>query len=538
MAALLLVWVCCQGSPAASTAPPAAAEPIDRQAVVGRHRVRFASPRPVVGEPGYCTPKADETAFNQLTVGNGDFAFTADLTGLQSLNASYGSTADRAFPALTMASWGWHTPDPKRVDPTMPSLWRADGSLNLTYQHVRIVSLDDRPGHGNRTIPYLVNCTGHNDPRLCHYWYNFPVRTSLGQLAFATAQPLANWDRAVHTAPLRLETIRNSTQDLDLYTGVLSSNFSVGEHRVRVTTVADDRSTDSVALRFTSPTALALTVKLTFCAPGTVPIGTHTVGNTTYPGNGGNQACDWLQPDESHTTSQVSVGDSASGSRLDLARKLDFDEYSVSCVASSGSWVRTGPHAFALSLPGSSAAAEQDERTVSVSCRFALGCCVGTALPKTPTWLSEQPVPAFGEAFARSVASARSFWEHGAFIDLAGNTSDPRAHELERLVVQSMSLLRTMETGAAPPQEAGLLFNSWSGKHHQEMRMWHQAWLPVWGRPELLDRSWEWFLQNLPNATSEARRQGYPGARFHKMVRRCPIAAQRPPSFPRPSGHP
>ena len=36
-----------------------------------------------------------------------------------------------------------------------------------------------------------------------------------------------------------------------------------------------------------------------------------------------------------------------------------------------------------------------------------------------------------------------------------------------------------METGAAPPQESGLLFNSWSGKHHQEMRLWHQAWLPV-----------------------------------------------------------
>ena len=100
------------------------AAPIDREAVVGRHAVRLASARPTVGGTDYCTPREDTTAFNQLTVGNGDFAFTADLTGLQSLNASYGSVSDWAFPALTMASWGWHTPDPKRVDPTMPSPWR------------------------------------------------------------------------------------------------------------------------------------------------------------------------------------------------------------------------------------------------------------------------------------------------------------------------------------------------------------------------------------------------------------------------------
>ena len=117
-----------------------------------------------------------------------------------------------------------------------------------------------------------------------------------------------------------------------------------------------------------------------------------------------------------------------------------------------------------------------------------------------------------------------------------------------------------MEAGAAPPQESGLMFNSWSGKHHQEvtipltrrntnllqlstrclasiitecdtdhgtiavasrlinpndhsdclraqMRMWHQGWQPVWGRPHLLDRSWEWYLQNLESSQREAQRQ-------------------------------
>ena len=31
-------------------------------------------------------------------------------------------------------------------------------------------------------------------------------------------------------------------------------------------------------------------------------------------------------------------------------------------------------------------------------------------------------------------------------------------------------LMRSQEAGSAPPQESGLLYNSWTGKHHSEMR--------------------------------------------------------------------
>jgi hypothetical protein len=31
-------------------------------------------------------------------------------------------------------------------------------------------------------------------------------------------------------------------------------------------------------------------------------------------------------------------------------------------------------------------------------------------------------------------------------------------------------LMRLQEAGSAPPQESGLLYNSWTGKHHSEMR--------------------------------------------------------------------
>eukprot|EP01043_Picozoa_sp_COSAG02_P089829 COSAG02_NODE_26763_length_625_cov_0.908745_1_plen_200_part_01 len=69
-----------------------------------------------------------------------------------------------------------------------------------------------------------------------------------------------------------------------------------------------------------------------------------------------------------------------------------------------------------------------------------------------------------------------------------------------------------------PPQESGLLYNSWTGKHHSEMRYWHQTWMPLWSRPELLARSDEWFLQRQENATSHTARQGYKGTRWGKML--------------------
>ena len=135
------------------------------------------------------------------------------------------------------------------------------------------------------------------------------MRTSLGQLGFVTASTDS-------PAPLSLGTIRDSRQHLDLWSGVLSSNFSVGgSQRVRVWTVADN-ATDTIAVRFSAPVTMALSVQLAFCAPGTVPIGTTTVGNHTQPGNGGMQACDWLQPADSHTTSVIRTIISKIGPRV------------------------------------------------------------------------------------------------------------------------------------------------------------------------------------------------------------------------------
>ena len=69
-----------------------------------------------------------------------------------------------------------------------------------------------------------------------------------------------------------------------------------------------------------------------------------------------------------------------------------------------------------------------------------------------------------------------------------------------------------------PPQETGLMCNSWFGKFHLEMHWWHAVHFALWGHPELLEKSMSWYEVILPKAKQNAERQGYSGARWPKMV--------------------
>ena len=96
--------------------------------------------------------------------------------------------------------------------------------------------------------------------------------------------------------------------------------------------------------------------------------------------------------------------------------------------------------------------------------------------------------------------------------------STEAAKELERRVVLSQYLLAVNCAGDTPPQETGLTYNSWFGKYHLEMIWWHQAQFPLWGHPELLERSLNWYFQAEPMARKIAKRQGYQGIRWMKMT--------------------
>ncbi len=67
----------------------ALSQPINREAVIRRHTVNIN--------------KFDSLA--SLSLGNGRFAFTADITGLQSFPEAY----VKGVPLGTQSEWGWHS---------------------------------------------------------------------------------------------------------------------------------------------------------------------------------------------------------------------------------------------------------------------------------------------------------------------------------------------------------------------------------------------------------------------------------------------
>src|SRR5215469_2045629 len=70
---------------------------IDRHALVTRHDVTLK--------------QFDAT--NPLSVGNGEFCFTVDATGLQTFPGAF----ERTTPLGTLSDWGWHTfPNPNGWD--------------------------------------------------------------------------------------------------------------------------------------------------------------------------------------------------------------------------------------------------------------------------------------------------------------------------------------------------------------------------------------------------------------------------------------
>ena len=96
--------------------------PIDRHALVTRHNPTITA--------------IDKSA--PFMVGNGNFAFTADITGLQTFQDQYSPLV----PLLTEAQWGWHSFPEIRAQPGTRAVPRA--------RQVALVSGADELGRGEK----------------------------------------------------------------------------------------------------------------------------------------------------------------------------------------------------------------------------------------------------------------------------------------------------------------------------------------------------------------------------------------------------
>jgi hypothetical protein len=254
--------------------------PIDRQALVRRHQVVLtnADPRQV------------------LQVGNGEFAFGADVTGLQTF-----------LPAHTMSHWGWHTA------PLPPG--KQPGDLKLVEYDV----------HG-RKVGYATS--GKGQEAIYNWLRENPHRLNLGRLALRLT--LTNGQ------PASLSDLRELRQELDLWRGLITSGYSVEGQPVKVETLCHP-SRDAVAVRIESPLIAfdRLQVELAF------PYGSPAASGA-----------DWSRP-AAHQSRCVRPGPH----RAEFNRTLDEDRYSVSLSwTGAASLAEDQPHSFTLkAAPGGTA---------------------------------------------------------------------------------------------------------------------------------------------------------------------------------------
>lgn len=232
---------------------------IDRQALVRRH-----NPINMRIDP-----------LSALSLGNGRFAFTADVTGLQTFTQEY----EKTMPLCTLSEWGWHT-IPK-------SSHLADSELKL----------EEYEAHG-RPIGYHTNSQGQTE--LFNWLRENPHRLHLGRISFSRI------DQA--EPQIQTSEIKVIRQELDLWRGRLKSVFELNGKSVEVTTAVHP-TRDLLAVNVESE--LVRTGQLGVCFK--------------FPyGSPGMSAADWTQPSK-HQTKIIET--TANGIRV--SRTLDNDKYQV-----------------------------------------------------------------------------------------------------------------------------------------------------------------------------------------------------------------
>ncbi|HMG09972.1 MAG TPA: hypothetical protein VK609_15775, partial [Mucilaginibacter sp.] len=344
--------------------------PIDRHQVVSRHNLVITN----------------RNSKGPTQVGNGHFAFGFDITGLQTYNQD----------ANTMSEWGWHKfPLPGKDGPEQfrGQQWDTQG---------RLVGYDIQNEEQND----LVNWMRANPQRLNLARIGFILKTKDGK-------------------EVALTQLGNPIQQLDLWSGIAVSSFTVEGKPVKVTTIGDPNS-DAVSVKIEAPNLNdgVIAIKLAF-----------PYASQKEFGNG----ADWNNPAKHQTIANISAN------KADFQRLLDDTRFNVKLQWNGAAHLsKASEHEYTLK-PASRNNLE-----------FTL-CFSKQAIPAN--------LPGFGQVRAASIAKWKNFWSTGGAIDLSAS-KDQRWKELERRIVLSQYLMAVNEAGNMPPQESGLVNNGWYGKFH------------------------------------------------------------------------
>lgn len=400
---------------------------IDRKAVVERHRIITTSTNPK----------------SPAQIGNGEFAFGVDITGLQTF-----------VPFNTLSHWAWHSfPEPE----------------GKNIEDFKGVSLNT---HG-RMIKYDIG--NEEQPELSSWLAGNPHSFNLGRIGFLILK--ADGTKAT------MNDLKNTRQEVDIWTGIISSSFTVEGKRVNVKTACHP-SSDAIGVRVNSDLVKEGRIKVFFDFP--YPDSkqfANYIGNYNLP------------------NAHASIIETTSDHSLIIARTMDETKYFVSLNWTSKADflpvdTLLSPHRFNLNPT------EGDE--ISFTCEFSPK--KSNLLLLTANQISEASQKAWPE-----------YWRSGAAVDLS-QSKDTRWKELERRIVLSQYLMKVNEAGSYPPQESGLVNNGWYGRFHFEMIWWHGVHYALWNRWSLFDKSLHVFSDYLPSSKKRATIQGYKGARWPKCT--------------------
>lgn len=187
---------------------------IDRKALVERHTV--------------INNKFD--SLSSLSVGNGNFAFTVDVTGMQSFPDAYA----KGVPLGTQSTWGWHS----FVD-------------TANYQFSETLRDYQQAG---RKVSYSVQVKDTDRKKNAANWFRQnPHRLQLGNIGFAILKK--------DGSEAGINDIKNIQQSLNMYTGEIISKFTVDDVPVEVYTMCHQQQ-DAIAVKIISPLLQQQRIKL------------------------------------------------------------------------------------------------------------------------------------------------------------------------------------------------------------------------------------------------------------------------------------
>lgn len=397
---------------------------IDRYALVTRHNIEW------------------NDLNGQIPLGNGEFCFNVDGTGLQT------------FGGNTMANWAWHTfPLPKGISSDqIPA--------NGTYQKGKITGLDEFP-EGTSAIR--------------QWMFDNPHKFNLGRIQLVKA----------NGQKLNQKEITNLSRTLDLWSGILTSNFMVnGQHVSVVTCVHPEK--DMVAIKIESPLLESgeLLVQIDFPYPNLnrykpwIGNFNRIEGNNTF----------LLIDDESKRY-------------VELRREIDSTTYFTSLHWSKGSFLNANSDSISNTLQ----IVTNGTGTLKFSCEFK----------SKPIKVEKSNFKNISKAVEKHWAE---FWKNGGAIDLS-ESKDPRWHELERRIVLSQYQTAVQSAGSFPPAEGGLMgIGPWRGQFHMEMIWWHLAHYALWDRLDMAEKALKSYQQFIPQAKALASQLGYNGLKWPKSV--------------------